>query len=171
YLVTLKGSERDQDDRHRSGSDRRRRTRRRVESPCFYPAPHARAPARSTLARAAFGLRDLSWIGQVECSIGRRGVSIASIDLQATQDDLLQLAGRPGHDSARWHRVPVESFAQLRSGERIAERKAPRGKMVEDSAEREDVAARIAAHADHLLRRHVHPVADRSTELLGEQIR
>ena len=54
---------------------------------------------------------------------------------------------------------------------RAAERRFPGGELVEQRAKREQIAARIAAHAEHLLRRHVGPVADRDAQFLGKQIR
>ena len=53
---------------------------------------------------------------------------------------------------------------------RIAERPLAGGEEIENDAEREQVAARIVAHAAQLLRRHVGAGADRPVELLGRQV-
>src|SRR5213076_425898 len=60
-----------------------------------------------------------------------------------------------------------QPLAKLAEAAGIAEGDASSGKLIENSAERVDVAAWIAAHSQHLLRRHVDPV----TDLLAEELR
>ena len=86
------------------------------------------------------------------------------------QDDFLQPGGRARDKRARRHGRPIQPLAKLAEAAGIAEGDASSGKLIENSAERVDVAAWIAAHSQHLLRRHVDPVTDREAKFLGEQV-
>src|ERR1700682_5769169 len=107
-------------------------------------------------------------ICQVEGDFRSRRVSVAGVDLEATQDYLLQPSGYPGIECPRRGRIAIEPLPQLGNRAWIAEWKAAGGELVEDGPECKEIAARIAAHAHHLLGRHVHPVADGRAEFLRE---
>src|ERR1700682_1993587 len=108
-------------------------------------------------------------ICQVEGDFRSRRVSVAGVDLETTQDDLLQPSGYPGIECPRRGRIAIEPLTKLGNRAWIAERKAAGGELVQDGPECKEIAAWIAAHPHHLLGRHVHPVADGRAELLGEQ--
>src|SRR3989442_555443 len=79
-------------------------------------------------------------------------------------------AMRQRPSAAMRRRVAVEAAAQLGQRARCAEGALSGGKLIEQRAEREEIAARIAALARDLLRRHGDPVAHRRVELGGQEI-
>src|SRR5947208_4070940 len=114
--------------------------------------------------------RDLGGICQIKGELSRRRIPVAGIDLEAIQDDLLQ-PGRRARDERAWRNwIAIEPLAQLAEATRAAEREASGGELIENASERVDVTARIAAHAQHLLGRHVDPVTDGKTKLLSQQV-
>src|SRR5215831_722626 len=112
----------------------------------------------------------MRWIGEVESGLGRRSVAVASVDLQAAQDDLLQPIRSRRNMRTRRQRIAVQTPAQFLAGARIAEGQTSGGKLIEHGAQRENIAPWVAAYADDLLRRHVDPVADGISELFGQEI-
>ncbi len=91
--------------------------------------------------------------------------------LQAAQDDLLQPGRRFGRTQPRRSRIHPQALAQSAAGLRIAERQLAGGQFVEHDADREHVAARVAAHAHHLFRRDPWRRAHRQSQFLRQQIR
>ena len=67
-------------------------------------------------------------------------------------------------------RIAVQPLPQLGDRSWVAERKTSRGELVQDGSECKDIAARVATYSKRLLGSHVHPIADRRSELLGEQV-
>src|SRR5215510_15153078 len=90
------------------------------------------------------------------------------IDLEATQNDLLQPGWTLGAAGARRNRVAIQPPAPGAHGLRIAERPFAGGEEVEHHAEGEDVAARVAANPQELLRRDIASGADRPGKFLRQ---
>ena len=153
------------------GCSRRRRAGRGLESRGPHPPSRERHEAGAAASLGPLGEGHLGGRRERQRDVAGRRIPVARVDLEAAQDDLLQPRRRRRHDGARRQRVAVEAPAKLGDRLRVAERQPPRGELVENGAEREDIRARIAAHALHLLGRHVDPVADRDAQFLGEQIR
>ena len=145
-------------------------TRRGLEASRGHAAAECLQPPGAGAARSALGARHLRGIREVERNFGGGGIALAVVDLQAVQDDFLEPIGHGGAHGARRRRIEVQPPAKLRQRARPAEWEPARRERVEQRAQREEVAARIAADAEDLLRRHVLPVADRGAHLLGKQI-
>ena len=107
---------------------------------------------------------------QVEGELRRAGVARVRVHLQAAQDHLLQPARQLGLERARRQRVAVQAPAQPGHAGGIAEGALAGSKVVQGHAQGEEVAARIAAHAQHLLGRDVGAGAHGQVELLGQQV-
>ena len=158
------------DDRHRRRLCRGRRAGRGRESHGAYPAPCERGQAGAALPRAALGEGDLGRRRQRERDLAGRRISIAGVHFETAQHDLLQPLRRRRHQRARRNRIAVEAPPELGHSRGVTERQAPRRELVQDAAQGEDVRSRVAAHAEHLLGRHVHPVAERNAQLFGKEI-
>lgn len=107
---------------------------------------------------------------QVERELRGGRMACVRIHFEATQDRLLQPARNRRHVAARRHRVLVEAAAQATLAARKAERPLRSGQVVQGHAQREQITAWIAAHAEHLLGRNVGRGAHRDVELLGQQV-
>src|SRR5438552_8608991 len=147
-VVGLRGADPYQYDRCRSDPRRRRRARRRFEPLGTRPATDSPSPAGATLPQPTVGDRHLRVICEVEGDFRRGRVSIAGIDLEATQNNLLQPSGYSGNERPRRDRVAMEPLSQPGDRGWIAEWKTSGGELVQDGPEREEVAARVAAHAE-----------------------
>ena len=82
----------------------------------------------------------------------------------------MQPVGQVGSQGTRWPGVHPQSLAQATRGAGLPKRQFMGGQLVEHDAHGEDVAARIAAHAHHLLGCHPGGRAHRLAQLLGQQI-
>ena len=107
---------------------------------------------------------------QIESKLRRTGVAAIRIDLEAAQDDLLQPTRYGWVDLARRRRFVVEPSAHSGRAGRSAERQLAGSQLKKRDAEREQVAARFVANAEHLFRRDVGRSSHRNMELFGEQV-
>ena len=100
------------------------------------------------------------------------GARIAGVGhgLEAAQNDLLQRCRDIRPQRARRERVAPDPPAHLAHARRNAERELSGRELIEDDAEREDVAAPVGAHAHKLLGCHVFGRSYRPMELLLEQV-
>lgn len=101
---------------------------------------------------------------------GRRG-SCGWIGVETAQDDLLQPGRHIGIPSARRHRIAPQPAAPLARTRWLAERAFAGREEIENDAECEDVAARVAAVAANLLWRDVCASPDRASELFSDEVR
>ena len=107
---------------------------------------------------------------QVERDVRGAPVSPVRLRLQAAENDLLEDRSDAWlEDGRRVGRHP-QPLAQAAARAGHAERQLAGGQLVEDHAQGEDVAARIAADAEQLLRRQVGRRAGLEPLLLREQI-
>jgi hypothetical protein len=113
-------------------------------------------------APAARRDRDLGWVLEVERQVLGGRIAVLRLRLEQTQHDLLQPLRNLGPQASRRHRVHPQALAQAAGGLRVAERQLAGQHLVQHDADREQVAARIAANAEHLLRRHVGMGTDRA---------
>src|SRR5437667_284868 len=98
------------------------------------------------------------------------GTAVAQATRYRSSAAIRQPGRGVGNECARGDGIAIEPLAQLADAAGIAEREVPGGELIENASERVDVAARIAAHSQHLLGRHVDPVTYRKTKLLGQQV-
>ena len=113
---------------------------------------------------------DLLRMHQVEGQVRGRRVALLGHRVQAAQDHLLQPLGQIGAQLARRRRVHPKALAQTGIGLRVAKGQLTGRQFVQHDADGKDVAARIAAHAYHLFRRHVDRRTHRAAQLLGQQV-
>ena len=90
---------------------------------------------------------------QIERQVRRRWVALRGLGFEAAQNDFLQPGGQVGAQlPGRLGRHP-QPLAHSALGGGRAKGQLARGHLVEHHADREDVAAHIATHADDLLGR------------------
>jgi len=121
-------------------------------------------------AFAAFGDEHLLGVGQVKRQVRGRGVAACGLGLQAAQDDLLQPGRNVGAVLARRRGRHPQALAHAAAGGGGAKGQLARGQFVQHHADGEDVAARVAAHAHHLLGRNPGGRAHGLAHLLGQQV-
>jgi hypothetical protein len=109
-------------------------------------------------------------MGQVKGQLRGRGVAVFGVDLQAMQDDLLHPRRQVGAQHARRDGLLVQPSAQAAHARGRAERARAGGEVVQDDAQGEQVAARVGAVVQHLLRGDVRSGAHGQAELLGQQV-
>ena len=107
---------------------------------------------------------------QIEQKI--RGAAIASVGqgFEASQNDLLQCGRGLGLQISRRDRVAPHALTYLSHSCRPAEWETTCGKLVEDRAERVDVAALVRSNLKELLRCHVIGRSRRTMKLLLQEI-
>ena len=113
---------------------------------------------------------DLLRMVQIEGEMRGGGITIGCFRFETTQHDLLEPFRQVGVNCTRWHRIHPQTLAQAGIGTRLAERQFARRQFVQHHADREQVAARIAAHADDLFGGHPRCRTDGLAGFLGEQI-
>src|SRR5690349_21648222 len=97
---------------------------------------------------------------QRERELCRRVVAFGRIDFQAAQNDLLQPPRTVRTQRSGRRRIAVEAPPQTVHGGRIAVGTRTRYEVVEDHAEREDIASQVVADVQDLLGRDVRRGAD-----------
>ena len=100
------------------------------------------------------------------------GARIAGVGhgLEAAQNDLLQRSRDLRPQRARRERVAPDAPAHLPHARRNAERQLSGRELIEDRAEREDIAALVGAHAQSCSGAMYSVRSDRPMELLLEQV-
>ena len=134
------------------------------------PALEVGAKRRALGAVPSLGDAHLGGVGQVQGQVGGRGVAARGFGFQAAQDDFLQPRGQVGPVLARRGGGHPQALAQSARGGGGAKRQLARGQLVQHHANGEDVAARVAAHAHHLLGRHPRGRAHGLALLFGQQV-
>ena len=143
-----------QDDRRCLNLPRRQRARLVMHARGAQPAFEVRPKTGRPKALATLGDHNLFRIGQVKCQRSSRCMTFGGFGLEAAQDNLLQPLGQVCAPPSGWHRIGPQALAQPAPGLRVAKGQLARGQFVQHDADGKDVAARISAHADHLLGRH-----------------
>ncbi|CAM4172122.1 hypothetical protein ACAN107058_23325 [Paracidovorax anthurii] len=134
------------------------------------PAAQVGAHARAAQPVGTLGEGDLPGVGEVEGQVRGRGVALRGLGLQAAQDRLLQPGRQVGPVLARRARRHPQALAQAAARGGGAEGQLARGQLVEHHADREHVAAQVAAHAHHLLGCDPGGRAHGLAHLLGQQV-
>ena len=116
------------------------------------------------------GQLDLVLMAQIESQLRRGRVAPGRFDLEATQHDFLQPGRIVRPQPARRHRIAPQPSPHAAQRLAFAERPHAGREEIEQHAERKQVAARIVADAQQLLRRHVGRGAEGHAELLLHQI-
>ena len=134
------------------------------------PAAEHRPPVALLRAHGALGQFDEIRVAQIEQKIG--GAAIASVGhgLEASQNDLLQRGRGLGSQISRRDRIAPHASAYLSHSRRPAEWETACCELVEDRAERVDVAALVRSNLKELLRRHVVGRSRRAMKLLLQEI-
>ena len=107
---------------------------------------------------------------QVKRQMRSRRVAFSRFGLEATQHHFLQPLGQIVAQAAWRGRVHPQTLAHAALGLRVAKGQLGGGQFVQHDANGKDVAARVAAHADHLLGCNPSGRAHGLAHLFGQQI-
>src|SRR5262245_60184855 len=108
---------------------------------------------------------------KIEGQLGRRGITCLRIVFQPPQDDFVQPGRHGGSPGPRRNGIAPQSPAPVIHSLGFAKRAVAGCEKIQNDSEREQIAARIAAHTENLLGRNISARSDRSLGFLLHQVR
>ena len=169
-LRSFRGIDRDRQYRARRQLRREIRLRLRLRQFAVETAAQHRRERIACLAFRPRGQLDLVGMAEIERQLRRGRITPDRLDLQAPQHHFLQPGRIVRLELARRIRVAPQPPPHAAQGLALAERPLACGEEVQQHAERKQVAARIVAHAEQPLGRHVGRGAVGQPEFFLQQV-